>query len=481
MTQRSRTKPGKRAAKTSKAVKVGDEIFETLDVHHPNAAGIDIGSETHYVAVPEDRDSKPVRTFGCFTPDLEAMADWLLECRVTDVVMESTGVYWIPAYQVLTARGLRVQLVDARHAKNVPGRKTDVWDCRWLRKLHTFGLLRGCFIPTDDVQELRSYCRHRASLVESCSQQILRMQKALEQMNVQLHKVLSDVMGQSGLRIIRQIIAGERDAQKLASLCDHRVKATAAMVEKALSGHYQPQHLFALKQCLESHDFLHKQMQECDEQIRQCLARFDDNSQDPQDPQDPNAPDAQTSKPSSRSYRRKNEPYVDIRAEAQRILGVDLTRIEGVSNLTVMVVLSECGPDLSAFPSAKRFASWLGLCPNHRITGGHVKRNRTRNVNNRLSTALRMSAQALHKSQSALGAFLRRTASRHGMPKAITATAHKLACLIYNMITRGQEYVCKGQQEYERQYQERRIHALQKQARSMGFSLVETASGVVVS
>lgn len=453
--------------------RVNDQIFDKKEIIHPNAAGIDIGSERHYVSVPEDRAVPAVRTFGCFTPDLEAMASWLKECGITSVVMESTGVYWVPAYQVLAAHEFDVQLVDAHHAKDVPGRKTDVWDCCWLRKLHTFGFLRGCFIPSLQVQEIRAYWRHRATLVESCSQQTQRIHKALEQMNLQLHKALSDVMGLSGLRILRAIVAGERDARKLAALSDRRVKATQETIVKALTGNWRPEHLFTLKQALASYDFLHQQMQECDAQIKECLARFHDKDDD--------ARHTPSSSGEKGPARRKNEPYIDLKSELARIFGVDLTGITGISSMTAMVALSECGPELSAFPTERRFSSWLGLCPNNRITGGRVRKTRTRRVKNRLADALRVAAQSLHRSQSALGAYLRRMAARHGMPKAITATAHKLACRIYNMVTRGQEFVEQGQAQYEQQYQERKLRALQKQARSMGFSIVNTATGAVVS
>lgn len=471
---RHRSRGAGRSKKT-----VGDEIFERFDIVHPNCAAIDIASETHYASVPDDRvgpNEESVRTFGCFTSDLEEMADWFEACRITHVAMESTGVYWVPAYQVLTARGFDVALVDAHHASNVPGRKTDVWDSRWLRKLHTFGLLRGCFIPPADVVEMRTYVRHRASLVESCSQQVLRIQKALEQMNLQLHKVLSDIVGVSGLRILRAILAGERDAHKLAALCHKLVKADSETVVKSLNGHYRPEHLFTLKQALSTYEFLHQQMQDCDEQIHQCMARF-------RDPNDSGSATSASDEPveSPTRVRRKNEPYFDMASELKRILGVDLTRITGISALTAMIVLSECGPDLSSFKSERHFSSWLGLSPNHRITGGRIRSNRTRNVDNRLASALRVAAQSLHRSQTALGAFLRRIASRHGMPKAITATAHKLACIIYNMITRGEEYVVQGRDEYEKQYAQRRLHALQKQARSFGLTLVCTATGAVVS
>ncbi len=454
---------------TAKA-KVGDEIFEKMDVIHRDAAGIDIGSQTHHVSVAEDRDNPSVRSFGCFTPDLEAMAAWLKQCGVKTVVMESTGVYWIPSYQVLEANGFDVKLVDANHSRNVPGRKTDVWDCRWLRKLHTFGLLRGCFIPPADVTELRTYWRHRASLVEACSQQTLRMHKALEQMNVQLHKAIADVTGVTGMRIIREIVGGERNPKRLAAMRDSRVKATEETLVKALTGNYRPEHLFTLKQALETFDFLHTKMRECDEQICECMSRFEDKN-------GPSAPPpGSLPKENKHISRRKNEPYFDMSSELERIFGVDLTKIAGISSLTAMTILSECGPDLSAFPTEGRFCSWLGLCPNHRITGGKVRSNRTRKVSNRLATSFRVAAQSLHHSNSALGAFFRRMCSRHGVPKAITATAHKLARLVYMMLTRGADYVEQGQAEYEKQHQERRLKSLQKQAASIGYSIIPTAA-----
>lgn len=448
--------------------KVDDSIFENLPTIFANAAGIDIGSETHYVSVADDRDEVPTRTFGCYTPDLEALAAWLKQCRITTVVMESTGVYWVPVYSVLEQAGLEVRLVDANHAKNVPGRKTDVWDCRWLRKLHTFGLLNGCFIPPAQVSELRSYWRHRANLVESCSQQILRMHKALELMNLHLHKALSDILGVTGMRIVRAIVGGEHDAKRLSMMRDQRVKATEETLVKALTGNYRPEHLFILKQALESYDFLHVQMEACDKEICQCMARFEDKVT-------PVEPRSDTGE-SARTFRRKNEPYFDATPELKRIFGVDLMRINGISTITALTVLSEVGPDLSAFPTAGRFCSWLGLCPNHRITGGRVLRNNTRKVSNPLSKAFRIAAQSLHHSNCALGAFFRRISLRRGMPKAITATAHKLAKLVYMMLTHGTEYVEQGQAAYETQYKERCLKAVQKQAAALGFALVPAAT-----
>lgn len=460
-------------------VKIDEHYFDNMDVVHRDVAGIDIGSAEHYVAIPEDRDEMPVRKFGCYTPDLEAMADWLAARKVRYVVMESTGVYWIPAYQILSSRGFDVKLVDARHAKNVPGRKTDVWDCRWLRKLHTFGLLNGCFMPPPEIGPLRSYWRWRAGLVEACSQQIHLMQKALEQMNVQLHKVLSDITGVTGMTMLRAIARGEHDPLTLARMKHPKVKRSDDEIAKALTGNYRPEHLFTLKQALETYDFYQRQIRECDLQIQQYMAKLSGKKTQGSDSDMPGA-DA-TGANSTTGYRRKNQPHFDLRAELTRIAGVDLTRITGIEAMTAQTIISEIGTDVSAFPTHKHFTSWLCLCPNHRITGGRVRSRKTRRSQNRVAHALRLAAQSLHRSNSAIGAFFRRIKARHGTPKAITATAHKLARLIYAMLKHGQEFVEQGQETYEQQFRQRTVKALRKQAESMGFSLVETATGAVVS
>lgn len=459
-------------SKQGERARVDASIFERMELLEADVAGIDIGSEEHYVSVREDRAEPSVRKFGCFTPDLASMAAWLKECGVRSVVMESTGVYWIPAYQVLEEAGFKVLLVDAHHAKNVPGRKTDVWDCRWLRQLHMYGLLRGCFIPAADVVELRTYWRHRATLVESCSQQVLRMQKALEQMNLQIHKALSDITGLSGMRMLRAILSGQRDPKLLASMCDGRVKASQETLVKALTGHYKTEHLFTLKQALATYDFLHQQIKECDEQIKQTLSRFQEEKGGPPPSQE------QKGRP---FYRRKNQPHFDLEPELRRIFGVNLMKIDGMSVLTAMTLLSECGPDLSRFPTEKRFCSWLALSPNHRITGGKIKSRRTRKGKNRLATALCLAAQSLHRSKSAMGAYYRRMRAQHGTPKAITATAHRIARMIYMMLTRGEDYVDQGQAAYEQKYKERQMRSLKSQAARLGLTLVETATGAVVS
>ena len=432
-----------------------------------NAAGIDIGSERHYVAVDPSKCDTAVRNFGCYTPDLEEMARWLIDCGVTTVAMESTGVYWIPVYQVLEQHGLHLHLVDARHVKNVPGRKTDVVDCQWLQQLHSYGLLRGCFIPEARIAVLREYWRHRACLVESVSREILHMQKSLEQMNVQLHKVLSDITGVTGMKIIRAIVAGERRPLVLAGMRERGVKKSESEIMKALSGNYQEQHLFTLKQALELYDVLHAKIADCDKKIEECLSGFESKV-------DPRQITRKPCKP-----RRKNQPYFDLNKELYRITGVDLTAIDGIDSLTAQTIISEVGFDLSMFASEKHFSSWLALSPENRITGGKVRIRRTRKSGNRVATALRLAAQSLHASKTALGAFFRRVRARKGAPKAVTATARKLACLVYRMLRYGMEYTDLGQQQYEERYQEHQRLLLQKRAAALGYQLTPLQTGGV--
>jgi len=441
----------------------GRGITKNLERVNPNAAGIDIGAREHYVAVPEDRDEEPVRRFGCLTPDLHDMAKWLKACGIETVVMESTGVYWIPVVQVLERYGLEVKVVDAYHVKHVPGRKTDVQDCQWLLQLHTFGLLRGAFRPEEGIRVLRSYWRQRTGLVESCSRQILLMQKALEQMNLQLHKVITDITGVTGMKIIRAIVAGERDAVVLAQMRHPLVKSSTETIAKALTGEYRQEHLFALKQALECYDFHQGMMAECDEQIRQYMATFEAKG----DPEDLKTKPCKKSK----QRRRKNEPFFDLRTELYRMTGADLTQIDGIDAMTAYTVISEAGFDMTLFPNEKCFSSWCGLCPNNRITGGKVFWTGTRRVQSRVARALRLAAQSLHSSKTALGAYYRRMRGRLGAPKAITATAHKLAILIYRMLKHGEDYVDKGMDYYEKQYRERALRNLKKRARQMGYVL----------
>lgn len=449
--------------------KVDDSLFESLEPMYPDTAGIDIGSEEHYVSVAEGRDEEPVRHFGCLTPDLQAMAEWLKKCRIRTVVMESTGVYWVPVYRILEDAGFEVLLVDAHHAKSVPGRKTDVWDSRWLRKLHTFGLLRGCFIPPRDIQTIRAYWRHRGSLVEECAKQILLMQKSLEQMNVQLAKVISDISGVTGMAIIRAIVAGERDPVALARLKHPKVHSSEETIAKALTGHYSEEHVFTLGQAVQAYDFYQQQIAACDVKIQEGMAQFEDRK--------PGCGGGAPPKPGS-SHRRKNQPHFDLAGELTRIVGIDLTKIPGIQASVAQTIFSEVGFDLAShFPTEKHFCSWLALCPNNRITGGRVRSSRTRKTRNRVTDALRIAAQALHRSTSALGAYYRRMKAKLGAPAAITATAHKLARLIYRMLVHGEAYVEQGQAEYEAQYQQQALKRLQKQAARMGFALVAQTTG----
>jgi transposase len=430
-----------------------------------DAAGIDIGSEEHWVAVPEGRDENPVRPFGCFTADLHAMARWLKACGVTTVAMESTGVYWIPPFQILEEHGFEVKLVNARHVKNVPGRKTDVSDCQWLQRLHTYGLLSGSFRPDDQICVLRSYWRHRANLVRYAADHIQHMQKALTQMNLHLHKVISNVAGVTGMNIIRAIIAGERDPQKLALMREPGVKNTSEVIAKALEGDYRAEHLFALKQAVELYDFYHRLIEACDGEIEHYLVHTFETKIDP----------LQNPLPKQKRRGKKpirNEASVDLRTELYRISGVDFTQIPGLDVLTVQTILTEIGLDPAKFPTEKRFVSWLGLCPNNRITGGEIKSTKTRKTVNRAANAFRMGAQTLANSNAALGGFYRRIRSRLGSPKAITATAHKLARIFYRMWTTGHSYVDLGKDYYENRYKERMLRNITKRARELGYDAV---------
>jgi transposase len=424
-----------------------------------DAAGIDIGSGEHWVAVPEDRDEEPVRCFGCFTADLQAMARWLKECGVTTVAMESTGVYWIPCYQILEEHGFEVKLVNARHVKNVPGRKSDVSDCQWLQRLHTYGLLSGSFRPDDQICVLRSYWRHRANLVRYASDHIQHMQKALTQMNLHLHKVLSNVTGVTGMNIIRAIISGERDPEKLALMRERGVKNTPEAIAKALEGDYRQEHLFALKQAVELYDFYHRQIEACDREIERYLHTFEAKVDPVQNPLPKQ----------KRKKEMRYQSFVDLRTELYRVSGIDFTQIPGLDIVTVQTILSEIGLDPGKFPAEKRFVSWLGLCPNNRITGGQVKSTKTRKTANRAANAFRMAAQSVANSNTGLGGFYRRIRARLGAPKAITATAHKLARIFYRMWTTGQSYTDLGSDYYENRYKERVLRNITRRARELGY------------
>jgi transposase len=431
---------------------------------NPNAGGIDIGADCHWVSIPVGRAQENVRSFACFTADLYAMADWLKQCGVETVAMESTGVYWIPVFQVLESRGFEVKLVNAHYVKTVPGRKTDVLDCQWLQQLHTYGLLSGSFRPEDQICMLRSYMRQRDNLIKSACAHVQRMQKALTQMNIQLHRVISDITGTTGLSIIRAIISGERNPIKLANFKDGRIKASVEEIAASLTGDYRPELVFILEQELQLYEFYQTQIQKCDTQIEQCLASFVDKVDVTKKP---------LVKPKRRGKKQPgNAPQFDLRTHLYRISGVDFTQVDGFGALTVLILLSEVGLDPSRFPTVKHFTSWLGLCPGSRVTGGKVKSSKTRPVINRAANAFRMAAQTLCRSHSALGAYYRRMQARMGTPKAITATAHKLARIFYRLWTSGDTYNDPGIDAYEQQYRERMLQNLKKKAQVFGLELI---------
>ncbi len=434
--------------------------LERVNLH---AAGIDIGSRSHYVAVPpgSSANGEDVDEYGAFTADLRDLAEWLKMCQVDTVAIESTGVYWIPLYEMLESYGFEVLLVDPKQLKRVPGRKTDVLDCQWLQELHTFGLLAGAFRPDEDICRLRGYSRQRDMLIKVSSQHILHMQKALTQMNIKLREVVREVTGKTGMKIIRSILDGERDPKKLASHRDGRCKNDEQTIALALEGNWREEHLFALKQAVELRDYYEERIRECDLEIERVMGEFVDISFDKELPPKPANP------------KRRHEPDFDLRCSLFRMTGVDLTQIEGIEAVSALKIVSEIGTDMSRWPSSKHFGSWLGLAPGSKKTGGKNLSGKTKPSANRAATAFRLAAQSLWRSKSALGAFLRRIAARHGMPKAITATAHKLARLVYAMLKHGTEYVAQGQDEYEKRYRQRRIANLKRHARDFGLIIAD--------
>jgi transposase len=440
-----------------------------LDIIHPNAAGIDVGNASHFVAISPNRDSQPVREFGCFTDDLRSLAQWLRSHGIQTVAMQSTGVYWIPLYDILEEHDIEVFLVNAKYTKNLPGRKTDVQESQWLLKLHTYGLLNNSFRAPAHILAMRTYWRLRAEHVREASTTIQRMQKALTQMNIQLANVISDISGVSGMAILRAIVDGERDALKLSQLCDWRIRATPEQVAKSLQGNWRPDLLFVLSQQLCNYDHFQKQIQLCDAQLQSHIRTLPAASHSSQKP---GAPSAAKLRIKKRRKPQRNAPTFDLALELKRILGVDLTLIDGIDVMTAQTVASEIGSDVSPWKTEGRFASWLGLCPDNRISGGAVLSRATRHVVNPLADALRIAASTLIRSQSYLGAQYRRFRTRLGAPKAITAMAHRLARLIYRMLKYGENYVDQGAQFYENKYAQLQIRHLEKNAAKLGLHLV---------
>lgn len=435
-----------------------------MDTIEANAAGIDVGAESHWVAVPPGQGGGggDVRQFNAFTEGLQELSAWLKDCGVRAVAMESTGVYWIPLFELLESDGFQVKLVDARHVKNVSGRKSDVLDCQWLQQLHAFGLLSAAFRPEEDICVLRSYLRQRAMLVSCASQHIQHMQKALTQMNLKLQHVLSDISGVSGLKILRAIVAGEHNPRVLAKLRDGRCRSTEETIVAALTGSYRREHLFALQQALELYDMYQQKIAACDTQIQTQLKRFEDRSGGVPPPSDK----------AQKKGGKGNAPGFDLRGSLYRMLGVDLTAIPGLDAYTVAKIVAEIGTDMSAWPTVGHFASWLGLCPGTRISGGHRLSGRVKRCANRAAQALRVSAQTLSRSKSALGALYRNIRARQGPSAANTATAHKLARLIYTLIQTREPYRDEGEAGYLQNNRTRLLRNLQRKAQALNFVLV---------
>lgn len=438
----------------------GKSRSKALKPMNANAAGLDVGATFHVVAVPPSSTEEPVRSFRSFTGDLHALADWLVELGITTVAMESTGVYWIPVFEILQTRGLEVLLVNARDVKNVPGRKTDVNDAQWLQQLHEHGLLRGSFRPRDQVVQLRAFLRHRERLVEYGASHIQHMQKSLMQMNVQLHHVVADITGVTGMKIIRDIVAGVRDPKVLAGHRDSRCKASLETIEQALTGNYRPEHVFTLRQALELYEFHQGKMAECDAEVEAVLRALNESRPTPTAPL-----------PKVRHFSGRNEPDFDVRSALFTLLGADLTQIHGLGSYTVLRLIAECGDDMRKWPTAKHFTSWLCLAPGNKISGGRVLSSKTRRSANRAATLLRIAAVNIGRTQTALGAFYRRLGARTGKAKAVTATARKLAVLFYNALRHGLTYVDPGVSYYEDRYRQRVLKSLERRASSLGFTL----------
>jgi len=434
-----------------------------LPVIYERAAGIDIGSRFHVVAVPPHLSEAAIQTFDAFTADIKRMADWLLSLGIETVVMESTGVYWVPVYEVLESTGIDVIVANARETRSVPGRKSDINDAQWLQRLHACGLLRASFRPGRDVAALRAYLRHRERLLDYSAAHIQHMQKALTFMNIQLHHVVQDITGATGMKIIRAIVGGERDPQVLAKFRDIRCKSSEETICGALVGNYQPEHVFALNQSLALYDFYQACVDDCDVQIEQALAVLKSDKPMPEQP----LPKAR------HRTKQPNAVNFDVRSALYQLVGVDLTQIHGIGPFLALRLIAECGTDMSKWRTAKHFTSWLTLSPGCKISGGKVLSAHTRKSNNRLTTHLRLAAVTIGKTNTALGAFYRRLSARIGKAKAVTATARKIAVLFYNTMRFGLNYSDPGADHYEQKYRDRAVKQLHRRAAEFGFTLQE--------
>jgi len=448
----------------SKGREVKVVSLDSLKQLNLNAAGLDVGDDEIWVCVPEDRDESSVRVFRTFTVDLYALADWLAECSVDTVAMESTGVYWIPVFEVLEARGFEVYLVNARHVKKMAGRKTDILDCQWLQQLHTYGLLNASFRPPDEICALRAIARQRDTLIRYRAKHTQHMQKALQQMNLKLTNVISDITGTTGMAIIRAILYGERDPLRLAAFRNAHCAKSEEEIAISLEGNWREEHLFALNQALEFYDYYTQQIAACDHELERRYAEFE--------PEVDVVVRPLKAKKRQRNQPEGNAPAFDLRTHLYQVTGVDLTQIDGIDALTAHNVLCEIGLDMNKWPSVKHFTSWLCLAPFEDKSGGRILRSGVKKTRNRANLALRKAAQSLHHSHSALGAFYRRIAARHGASTAIAATAHKLARIIYHMLKNKVEYVDLGEDYYDVRARQRAIHNLKRRAKLLGFEVV---------
>jgi transposase len=457
------------------------ELARKLTAEHPgleivnrNAAGIDVGNESHYVAVAPGCDPQPVREFGSWTADLERMAEWLKACGVETVVMQSTGVYWMALYDILEARKFKVCLTNARHTKNLPGRKSDVQESQWLLKLHTYGLLRDSFHPPEEIRALRSLWRLRDRHVKDAGRAVLHMQKTMTVMNVQLSNAISDISGATGQAIIRAILAGERDPWRLAKLRDRRIKATEEEIARSLEGNWRDDMLFELKQAVDAYDFIQNQIAECDQRLQMLLAALPQREIKRTEAQ-PEAPLRESVK---RKQKRKksradgNAPRFDLQAELKRICGVNLTSIDGIDIMTAQTIVAELGTDFSRWKNESHFTSWLGLTPSRDVSGGKIVKQESRKIKSPVAMMLRMAASSLIRSESYLGARYRSLRTRLGAGKAIKAMARYLACLVYRMFTLGQNWVDRGMKEFESKRSQRELSSLQRRAAILGYTII---------
>jgi len=448
--------------KNMKSIRSKSDYLSTIKMTH---AGIDVGAAEIYVCIANQNNEQVVKSFSTFTCDLKKMAEWLLENGVQSIAMESTGVYWIPIFEFLEKKGFEVLLVNARHLKNVPGRKTDVLDCQWIQELHSYGLLRGSFRPENDYVELRSYVRQRSRLYQSAGSQVQLMHKALTLMNLQINHVLSDITGKTGIRIIQSILSGEYNPKKLAEFRDERCAKDKETIMKALEGNYRAEHIFALRQAYNGYEFFHRQILECEEMIEKILKDLNTKNGGEK------TEDVGKQKKNKKTAYNRTPYSFDASQDLKSLLKVDLTKIPGVDVGTIMKVISEIGIDMSRWKSVKHFCSWLGLSPGNKISGGKILSSKTKPTSNRAASALRLAAHTLYRSPTALGAYFRRMRARLGAPKAITATAHKLARILYRLLSDPQQYKEYGETYYEKQYRARIIRKIKRQAQELGFEL----------